>query len=59
MTGKDFDGERGDGCSLFACVTAASLLEVFILKRRPMDDRDGNNGRVVYLFFVLSIISAS
>ena len=53
--GKDLDGERGDGGSLFACVAAASLLEGFILNRRPIDDRDGNNGRVMFLFFLLSI----
>ena len=55
IIGKDLEGESGDAGSSLTRVTDVSRLDGFILKRRPIDDRDGNNGRVVSLSFLLPV----
>ena len=56
IIGKDFEGESGDAGSFFARMTDdASFLVVFMLKRRPIDDRDGNNRFASLVFAVPAI----
>ena len=57
IIGKDFEGESGDAGSFFArMIDDASFVVVFMLKRRPIDDRDGNNDRYASISFVAPII---